>query len=226
MANHGKKVGKFSVSTVLTEYDLDVRLDMEQNVFTILVPRNPGEPVNTKLGRGVNYDSFSGSTLAEVKKDVEAFLAARDVTEFADVIEYNHLGSSKNSSYREVENSVGFDFRVARVSAVKHGDGRPKLEISVDVDDAGHITTADWFGEPCKPQAHNREYDSSIPFTVGRWQRCCAIRDGLAEIGRMLTELFSEGGDGTAGRLDVCRLDALDRAVGGSHPLLLLEEKK
>ena len=77
MANHGKKVGKFSVSTVLTEYDLDVRLDMEQNVFTILVPRNPGEPVNTKLGRGVNYDSFSGSTLAEVKKDVEAFLAAR-----------------------------------------------------------------------------------------------------------------------------------------------------
>ena len=226
MANHGKKVGKFSVSTVLAKYDLDVRLDMDQNVFTILVPRNPGEPVNTKLGRGVNYDSFRGSTLAEVKKDVEAFLAARDVTEFVDVIEYNHLGSSKNNSYREVEDSVGFDFRVARVSAVKHGDGRPKLEISVDVDDAGRITIGDWFGEPCKPQAHSREYDSSIPFTAGRWQRCCAIRDGLAEIGRMLTELFSEGGDGTAGRLDVCRLDALDRAIGGPHPLLLLEGKK
>jgi len=68
MSNHGKKVGKFRVSTVLARYDLDVRLDMEQNVFTILVPRNPGEPVNTKLGHGINYDSFSGSTLVEFKK--------------------------------------------------------------------------------------------------------------------------------------------------------------
>ena len=92
MNDHGKKVGKFTTSTVLGKYDLDVRLDMEDNQFVILVPRTPGEAVNTKLGRGVNYDSFRAATLADAKKSVESFLAGRDVTEFRDVIEYDYLG--------------------------------------------------------------------------------------------------------------------------------------
>ena len=213
MANHGKKVGKFSVTTVLAKYDLDVRLDMEQNVFTILVPRNPGDTVNTKLGRGINYDAFSGPTLRDVKGEVEAFLTARDVTEFKDVIEYNYLGSVRNNSYSEVENSVGFDFRVARVSAVKHGDGKPKLEIRIDVDEVGCIAIAHWGEETCKPQAHSQEYDNSIPFTVKRWQKCCAIKDGIARIGKMLSDLFGKGDDEAAGSLD-------------SRPLLLPEEKQ
>lgn len=79
MSDHGKKVGKFSTSTVLGKYDLDVRLDMEDNQFVILVPRTPGEAVNTKLGRGVNYDSFRAATLADAKKSVESFLAGREL---------------------------------------------------------------------------------------------------------------------------------------------------
>jgi hypothetical protein len=205
MSSHGKKVGKFSVSTVLAKYVLDVRLDMETNQFVILVPRNPGEAVNTKLGRGANYDMFTDPALAEAKRKAEDFLKSRDVTEFEDVIEYNHLGSAKGNHYREVDNSAGFEFRVARVSCARDGNGDPKLEISVDVDDAGCITVSDWVGQPAVPEAHRSEYDSSIPFTVERWRKCCLIRDGLAAIGKMLTELFGKGSEDAATKLDVLR---------------------
>ena len=205
MGNHGKKVGKFSVSTVLARYDLDVRLDMETNQFVILVPRNPGEAINTKLGRGVNYDMFTDPALAEAKRKAEDFLKSRDVTEFEDVIEYNFFGSERSNHYREVDNSVGFEFRVARVSCARDGNGRPKLEISVDVDDSGCITVSDWVGQPAVPEAHRSEYDSSIPFTVERWRKCCGIRDGLAAIGKMMTELFSKGSDEAATSLDALR---------------------
>ena len=205
MSDHGKKVGKFSVSTVLAKYDLDVRLDMEDNQFVILVPRNPGEAVNTKLGRGVNYDMFADPALAEAKRKAEEFLKSRDVTEFEDVIEYNYLGDSKENVYREVDNSAGFEFRVARVSCARDGNGHPKLEISVDVDDSGCITVSDWAGQPAVPVAHRRKHDNSIPFTVERWRKCCGIRDGLAAIGKMMTELFSKGSDEAATRLDALR---------------------
>ena len=205
MGNHGKKVGKVSVSPVRARYALDVRLDMEANQFVILVPRNPGEAVNTKLGRGVNYDMFTDPALGEAKRKAKEFLKSRDVTEFEDVIEYNHFGSERSHHYREVDNSVGFEFRVARVSCAKDGHGRPKLEISVDADDAGCITVSDWVGQPVIPEAHRSEYDSSIPFTVERWRKCCGIRDGIAAIGKMMTELFSKGSDEAATRLDTLR---------------------
>ena len=202
MSDHGKKVGKFTASTVLGKYDLDVRLDMEDNQFVILVPRTPGEAVNTKLGRGVNYDSFRAATLADAKKSVEAFLAGRDVTDFRDVIEYDYLGSERDNRYREVQNSVGFDFRVARVSVAENGNGHPMLEISIDVDeDSGHIKVSDMFGEPSKPMSHRGEYDFSIPFTIERWRKCCAIRDGIAALGKTLTGLLG-GKDDSAARLD------------------------
>ena len=202
---NGKKIGKFHVSTVLAEYDLDVRLDMESNEFVILVPDNPGEAVVTKSGARRTYQPFRAATLAEAKEAVKACLSFRDTTEFVDVIEYDCLGVSSHS-YMEVADSVGFDFRVARVSVAKDQWDHPKLEIPVDIDDDGHITITKWGFDGseklCSPQAHRTSYDTAMPFTVSRWRTCRAIKDGILAIGKMLFELLGESGDAAGAKLD------------------------
>jgi hypothetical protein len=204
----GKKVGKYRVSTILATYDLDVRLDMSANVFAVRVPRTPGEKAEVTT-EGVNYETFSAATLEEVKQKVDKFLRARDTTEFEDVIEYE----LDRDGFGRVNNSVGFDFRVARVSLARDGNDRPKLEVSVEIDCAGMVAVADYFGHPATPQAHSGRYDYAVPYTVERWRKCVVLRDGIAELRRMVGELFGEGGESSA-----ARLDALEKKLlpGGS----------
>src|SRR5271157_3727030 len=112
MSLNGKKIGKYSVSTVLATYNLDVRLDMERDLFVILVPDSPGDAIVTTYGR-LNYKSFHSPTLAEAKEEVKTYLNSRDATTFVDVIEYTCRGKDEDTG---IVNGVGFDFRVARAS--------------------------------------------------------------------------------------------------------------
>lgn len=205
----GKKVGKFRVVTVLAEYNLDVRLDMEKNVFTIHVPSSPGGEINTERGRR-DYESFHAPTLEEVKKSVGEYLHGRDKTDFVDVIEYNYAGTrgDRYSHLSSVDNFVGFDFRVARVSTAKTDRGRAKLEIPVEVDEIGNISVEKVCGEEHGPISHNwTSYPATMAFTVERWRKCCAIRDGIAELDRLLFELL--GGEETERKLDALRAGSL-----------------
>jgi hypothetical protein len=204
-----KKIGKFTVTTVLAVYDLDVRLDMERDLFVIVVPGGPGEEIDPNRLR-VHQELFEAPTLAEAKAAAKAFLLSRDVTEFVDVIEYTWRGS-EDSCFSGNTKSIGFDFRVARVSVAQDKHGRSKLEIPVDIDESGHITVAVAFGTPCRPESHNCHHSESIPFTIDRWRKCRAIKDGLAVLGKMLAELLDKDGDTAAAKLDAI----------GSNPLLL-----
>jgi hypothetical protein len=193
----GKKVGKYRVSTILATYDLDVRLDVAADVFVVRVPKTPGGAA-VVTARGVDYDSFEAPTLAEVKRKVDEFLRSRDTTEFEDVVEYE----LDRDNFGKSDNSAGFDFRVARVSLARDGNDRPKLEVKVEVDDEGVVAVADHFGHPATPQAHSGRYDYSVPYTVGRWRKCVVLRDGIAELRRVVGELFGDGGEATGARLD------------------------
>jgi len=217
MSIRGKKVGKFKVSTVLAEYDLDVRLDLEGNTFIILVPDNPGTAVNTK-GYDRNYESFSATLLEDVKEEVRAHLKSRDKTAFVDVIEYNYSGSKEAAHWGSAQNTVGFDFRVARVAVAQDRNGRPKLEVPIDVDAEGNVAVSRWNGEKeeCSPQAYRHKHDSRIVFTIERWRKCCAIRDGIAKLDKMLFELLGADGAEAAAKLD---------AVGGNPLLAAVPEK-
>jgi len=104
----------------------------------------------------------------------------------------------KNEPY-----TVGFDFRVQRVSVVDTSYHCPRLEIQIDIDDTGVITVHDWFGEPSTPQQHqNFGFEQRMPFTVERWRKCQAIRDGIEDLKKCLDELFK---DGAAERLDALK---------------------
>jgi len=213
MRLNGKKVGKFQVVTVLATYNLDVRLDMERNIFTIHVPAEPGGTISSDRETR-NYESFSAPTLDEVKKATGDFLRSRDQTEFVDVIEYTYAGASvdSRSSFAPAQNYVGFDFRVARVSLAVDRSGRPKLEVPVAVDSHGNITVETSFGVICGPQAHKwQSFPAFVPFTVERWRKCCVIRDGIIALDKMLFALLGDDGEKAAAKLDAV----------GSNPLLL-----
>jgi hypothetical protein len=197
----GKKVGKYCVETVLASYDLDVRLNMEGAEFTIHVPHRPGEKAAV-TPHGPNYETFSSKSLDELEGRVKEYLVSRDTTTFEDVIEYNLIDSHGYRSLSETDNDVGFDFRVARVSLAKDRNGRPKLEISLDVDGDGCLSVADWCGKLASPQAHQFRFCHSMPYTADRWRKCCAIRSGIADLRKRLTDLLGEGGDKAACRLD------------------------
>ena len=218
MRLNGKKVGKFVVTTVLATYDLDVRLDMSSNVFTIHVPTSPGAVISTEPGQR-NHESFSATTLDEVKKAAQFFLTERDQTEFVDVIEYNYAGANedRHSHFTSVQNFVGFDFRVARVSLARDRSDRPKLEMPVEIDEMGRISVESRYGEELGPQSHRwQAFPSTIPFSVERWRKCCAIRDGIATLDKMLFELLGRDGEQAAMKLDVI----------GSNPLMLTTATK
>jgi hypothetical protein len=214
--SHGKKIGKFKVTTVLAEYDLDVRLDMEGNQFVILVPGSPGEAINPSNRRNMaNYDSFKAPTLGEAKEAARAFLVSRDTTDFIDVIEYTcSCPGIKTYHSTDSENRVGFDFRVARVSVAQDKIGRPKLEIPVEVDGDGKIAVSVSFGETCKPHSHQWKHDQSMGFTVDRWRKCRAIEDGIASLGKMLANLLGPDGNEVGAKLDA--IDAEMCEVFGS----------
>lgn len=209
---YGKKVGKFRAVTVLAEYNLDVRLDMEANVFTILVPETPGEAVSTKRGSR-NFEIFRSANLEEVKKNVSEYLFTRDKTDFVDVIEYNYSGTraEKHTHFGALKNQVGFEFCVSRVSVAQTKSGRAKLEIPINVDDHGNISVQTGFDEnPLGPQSHSwHGHPYSMPFTVERWKKCKAIENGIAALDKLLFELLC--GDDADKKLDL---------IGG-NPLLL-----
>lgn len=212
MRRFGKKMGKFSFETVLARYDLDVRLDVARNQFVILLPNTPGEKADPAVSP-INYECFSGAILEEVKKTTVEFAKQRDVTEYVDVIEYECHGIGPASyDYRPYE--VGFNFRVARVSVACSNRSIPKLEQPVEIDDDGNVTNRTWNGDPCLPQAHRREFDYSMEFTVERWRKCCAIRDGIEKLNGALRELLGKASE--AGKM----LDSLGGPLllVGTHP--------
>lgn len=212
----GKKVGKFRVTTVLATYDLDVRLNMESNVFVIHVPTAPDVAISTERDQR-NHESFSAPTLNEVKKTAQEFLTSRDQTEFVDVIEYNYSGASEDrrSRFSSVNNFVGFDFRVARVSVVRDRSDRPKLEQPIEIDEQGRISVEIRYGEVCSPEAHRfNSLSSRIPFSIERWRKCCAIREGIEKLDKMLFELLGRDGDQCALRLDAIGLNPLMLTTG------------
>jgi len=200
----GKKVGKFDVSTSLGEYRLDVRLDVEKNVFLIYVPEAPGVQESDRSGY---QEAVRAATLEELKKSIKDLLIKRDalLVNFDDVIEYSFEVSSSG------QRRIGFDFRVARVSQSKDRWGHPLLEIVVDVDEEGRISvTEDHSGEPYPMQKHHQSMDYSMPYSAERWRKCRQIREGLADLGDALQTLLAE--DGAGDRLD---------ALGKGSPLLL-----
>jgi len=208
--SHGKKIGKFKVTTVLAEYDLDVRLDMERDLFVILVPGGPGEEIDPNRLR-VHQELFEAPTLAEAKAAAKSFLISRDVTEFVDVIEYTWRGLEEHSGFGGDTKSISLDFRVARVSVARNKFDEPKLEIPVDIDESGHIAVAEAFGKPCRPESHNMYHSESVLFTIDRWRKFCAIKDGLTSLGKMLANLLGPDGNEVGAKLDAI----------GANPLLL-----
>jgi hypothetical protein len=108
---------------------------------------------------------------------------------------------------------VGFDFQVALVSLACDRSGSPKLEIPIEVDEQGRISVVTRDLEELGPQTHRwTKFPCRISFTVERWIKCCAIRDGIAKLDKLLFELL--GNDGEKAEL---KLDAI-----GSNPLRLM----
>ena len=60
-----------------------------------------------------------------------------------------------------------------------------------------------------------RSYDLWMPFTVARWQKCCAIKAGIEKLHDLLKELLGEGADAAARKLDT---------IGGNVLLLAGKE--
>ena len=164
------------------------------------------------------YESFSATTLNDVKKTVYDFLTSRDKTEFVDVIEYNYVGASHNSSFALFDCFVGFVFRVARVSVAKDSSGRPKLEQPIEIDDQGIISVETRYGETCGPEAHKSSaFPSTITFSIERWRKCCAIRDGIARLDEVLSEILGDDGESAALKLDTVRHDPLVLAANNGE---------
>ena len=202
MSDFGRKVGVFNVETVLARYALDVRLSITSSEFTILVPHTPG--AKAKPNESSGYEVFRATSLDEVKRAVKDALTARDVTDYEDVIEYECTGVTDQVGYNRCDCDVGFDFKVARVSVVKNEYGDPKLEKSVNIGDDGTITEDRSFdGTPYQPSRHHRGFHRSMPFTIERWRKCCAIREGIKKLHELLEELFV--GDDVSAKLDALR---------------------
>lgn len=202
----GKKAGTYFVATVLASYDLDVYVDVESGTFSILIPTAPGARVEPR--RRDSFELSRGRDLDELKKVVREHLISRDVTDFHDIIEcYVDYDDDE-------DNAVRFDFEVARVSTAVNGQGDPKLEMSIILSEAGEITET-LLGGDHPPRAYREKRLVSrlirIPFTVERWHKCVAIRDGIRTLRSAMENLF--GGPDVAAKLD----------LAGKQQLLLLQ---
>jgi hypothetical protein len=214
MKNHGKKVGKYQVSSDLGEYDLDVRLDVAKEKFTILVPRAPGEPL------GDDYVVVSEATLGDTKEAVKRMVRDRDVVGFRDVIEYSGPGESR---WSDDGDSINFGFRVARVSLSLDRWKKPLLEKEIVVDPDGAIREREstFSGEPYPPQKYSDNYSHSMPYTTERWRKCEAIKAAVAELRRRLVDLLGDA-DAAGNKLDAIPalpwlLGAIDRDPQPEH---------
>lgn len=211
MFHCGKKAGTHYVSTVLGGYNLDVYVDVENDLFSILVPTSPGGKV--KLRERTSFEQISGKSLGEVKRLAKEFLLKRDQTDFHDVIECFVCTEGLG------RNVVSFDFQVARVSTALDGQGGPKLEKPITVDENGTITEDLFEGKPMAPRHHGSRFMRDpvrLPFTVERWRKCVEIHTGIFKIRTALRDLF-EVDDATS----ATRLDALERGgrLLGSLPV-------
>jgi hypothetical protein len=203
----GKVVGKHQHQTVSGWYNLEIRVDVDndENPFTVLVPKTPDAKLAVR--DPMTFDPISASTLDEVKRAVRTFLNERDTTEYVDVLEYR-CGS--DSMFDREASTVQFDFRVARVSTVKDRNGDPKLERMVTISEDGKISDYLWFGEPdTRPRQHASGFHVSMPFTVERWRKMKTIREGIEKLHYMLKDVFDESDAGA-------RLDS----IGGGLNLL------
>jgi hypothetical protein len=206
--NYGRKIGVFEVATVLYEYVLDVRFSVSDEQFAVLVPSAPGQAVVS--GQHSTFEVCRGPVLAAVKREAEEFLRGRDTTKFWDVIEYRCDAGEGGS--------VGFKFRVARVSEARGRNGRPRLEVPVDVGEGGEVVERR--GEHDHSPRSARSYDGyemegSVPFTVERYRKCVLIRDGVERLRELLGELFGGDGPEAASRLDVLSVGAATTLLGG-----------
>jgi hypothetical protein len=192
--NYGRKIGVFEVATVLYEYVLDVRFSVSDEQFAVLAPSVPGQPVVPASFE--TFEVFRGPALASVKREVEAFLRKRDTTTFSDVIEYRFGG--------EECARIDFNFRVARVSEVRGRNGRPRLEVPVDVSVEGVVVVRISVHDHSPYSARNYTgygMDESVPFTIERYRKCVLIRDGVERLRELLGEIFGVGAE-VASRLD------------------------
>ena len=194
MRFRGRKIGKHVVDTQLARYEVEVRFDVGSSIFVLVVPSAPGV-VPDWLDYST-YEQFADKDLEAVKKVAEAYLKGRDVATFEDVIEYT-VGDYFQS--RE-GNLVVFDCRVARVS--RDAEGKFKLEKEVVVGDDGVVTERTWSGgETCPVVPHKHIFDLFVPYTLERWRKCAAVRDGLLALKKMLDEVFADE-EGAAAKLD------------------------
>jgi hypothetical protein len=183
----GRKTGTYFVSTVLASYNLDVYVDVENEDFTILVPTSPRGKVDIR--RRDTFELCRGRDLADVKTQARDLLRARDVTGYRDVLELDvDWGDHEN------DNQLRFKFEVARVSEAVDGQGDPKLEKRIEVSDEGVISEiCDADGESSVPKGRSfRSNRIRIPYTVERWRKCVAIRDGISYLRECLKQLFKD----------------------------------
>jgi hypothetical protein len=211
----GKKIGRFQQRTVLATYDLDVYFDVQSSEFSVLIPTAPG--ANVVKHDPNTWKCFTSKNLDDAKQEIAEFLRTRDVTDFVDIIEYN-----LTTWIRADENhNVYFDFRVARVSsATSETSGKPKLEKTIEVNDAGVIKEASFDdGRPYPIRSYQTHYDAQMPYTAERWKKCRAIRDGIDALMERLNSLFADNA-----------ADHLDTLLGNDPsleaPLLLTTSEK
>ena len=196
MRFRGKKIGKHVVETQLARYEVEVRFDVGSNIFVLVVPSAPGA-VPDRLDSST-YEQFADKDLDAAKKAAEAYLKGRDVAAFEDVIEY----SVGDYFQRRESNLVVFDCRVARVS--RDSEGNFKLEKEVSVGEDGAITEDVWSdAKTCPPGPYKHGFDLSVPYTVERWRKCVAVRDGLLALKKMLDEVFAD--ESKAGQMLDCQ---------------------
>lgn len=194
MRFRGKKIGKHVVETQLARYEVEVRFDIGSNIFVLVVPSAPGA-VPDRFDSST-YEQFADKDLDAAKKAATDYLKKRDVAAFEDVIEYT-VG---DYFQRREGNLVVFDCRVARVS--RDAEGKFKLEKEVSVGEDGTITERTWSdGETCPVVSYKHEFELSVPYTLERWRKCTAVRDGLLVLKKILDEVFADE-EGAAEKLD------------------------
>ncbi len=201
-SRYGKVIGNYQESSVLGLYKLELRYDMDREIFIVLVPASPDSKVVVRDSK--SFAVVKGKTAEEVKGAVRALIHERDVTDFRDVIEYQLMTEGVRD-----DDCVGLSFRVARISTVMWKgsfSSQPRLEIDVHVVD-GKVEPHTVDGEPVGPHNYvNHHFDQRMPFMSERWRKLEAIRAGISDLKRRLTELLGEEGDAPV-KLDLLAAD-------------------
>lgn len=101
------------------------------------------------------------------------------------------------------------EFRVARVSKVlRDGTDEPRTEVSVTVGDDLVVSPVQLGGVLLQSHQYRNvlRADGRMPYSPDRLLKCRAIRDGVAELGKKLKDLFAEDGSAAS------NLDSLSHA--------------